>query len=248
MKNTFGGVLGLALLAASFTCSGSLVYAQTPEETSSTAQALVLDVAASGSESMAIWDCDSEDGIGACPVDAQLVGNDELPTATITSAAAEATATEVSATEVSAAEVSAAEASATETSATEVSSAETVAETAIQAVDAIIVEVTQTVTIAVPGEGAAVIEEPAQTGSISEPSTTEPVLVADEKTAPEAAAAPSIEAADAIAVEVTQSVSVAAAGQAVETAEAPASTGSIAESATAEPASMPDATPGDPAN
>jgi hypothetical protein len=235
MKITLAKVMGLALLAASFACSGSLVYAETPEETSAT-QALVLDAAASGSESVAIWDCDSEDGIGACPVDAQLVGSDELSTATITSAAAEVTATEVSATEVSATEVSA-----TEAPATEVSAAETAAAPAIQAVDAIIVEVTQTVMIAVPGEGAAVIEEPAQTGSISEPSTTEPALVADEKTAQEAAAAPTIEAADAVVVEVTQSVSVAAAGQAVETAEAPASTGSIAEPATAEPASMIDA-------
>jgi hypothetical protein len=243
MKNTFGGVLGLALLAASFTCSGSLAYAETPEETSTATQALVLDAAAGGSESVAIWDCDSEDGIGACPVDAQLIGSDELSTATITSAATQAPATEVSTTEVSATEASPAE-----TPATEVSSAEAAAAPAIQAVEAIIVEVTQTVTIAVPAEGAAVIEEPAQTGSISEPSTTEPVLVADEKTAPEAAAAPTIEAADAIVVEVAQSMSVAAAGQAVETAEAPASTGTIVEPATAEPTSMPDATPVDAAN
>jgi hypothetical protein len=238
MTITLAKVTGLALLVASFTCSGSLVYAETPEETSSATQVLVLDAAASGTESVAIWDCDSEDGIGACPVDAQLVGSDELSTATIASAAAKAPATDVSATEVSA----------TEAPATELSAAEAVATPAIEAADAIIVEVTQTVTIAVPAEGAAVIEEPAQTGSISEVSTTEPALVADEKTAQEAAAASIIEAADAVVVEVSQSVGVAAAAQAVEAAEGPASTGSIAEPATAEPASMPEATPGDPAN
>jgi hypothetical protein len=43
-------------------------------------QLILLDAAASGSESVPIWDCDSEDGIGACPVDAQLVGNNEPST------------------------------------------------------------------------------------------------------------------------------------------------------------------------
>jgi hypothetical protein len=224
MTITLAKVMGLALLAASFACSGSLVYAETPEETSSATQTLVLDAAASGSESVAIWDCDSEDGIGACPIDAQLVGSDELSTATITSPAAEAPATEVSATEAPASEVSA---------------AETIATPAIEAVDAIIVEVTQTVTIAVPAEGAAVIEEPAQTGSISEPSATEPVLVADENTAAEAAAAPSIEAANAIEVEVTQSVTVAAPGQAA--GDEPAYTGPLPEPSTTEPVSNLDA-------
>jgi hypothetical protein len=234
MKITLAKVTGLALLIASFTCSGSLVYAETPEETSSAAQALVLDAAVSGSESVAIWDCDSEDGIGACPVDAQLIGSDEISTATITSAATEAPATEVSTTEVLATEASPAE-----TPAIEVSSVEAAAAPTIQAVDAIIVEVTQTVTIA--GEGAAVIEEPAQTGSISEPSTTEPALVADEKTAQEAAAAPTVEAADAIEVKVTQSVTVAvavaASGPDVAASDEPAYTGPIAQRSTTEPVS-----------
>jgi hypothetical protein len=242
MTITLAKVTGLALLVASFTCSGSLVYAETPEETSSVTQALVLDAAASGSESVAIWDCDSEDGIGACPVDAQLIGSDEISTATITSAATGAPATEVSTTEVSATE-----ALPTETPAPEVSSADAAAAPIIQAVDAIIVEVTQTVTIVVPGEGAAVIEEPAQTASISEPLATEPVLVADEKTAPEADAAPSIEAADAIEVEVTQSVTVAVAapGRDVAASDEPAYTGPVAAPSTGDPALSLDAASSD---
>jgi hypothetical protein len=51
---------------------------------------------------------------------------------------------------------------------------------AIGAVDAIVVEVVQTVTVAVPGQDAGDSEEPAHTGSIPE-ATVEPVVMLDAK-------------------------------------------------------------------
>jgi hypothetical protein len=50
---------------------------------------------------------------------------------------------------------------------------------AVEAVDAIVVEVSQSVTVAAPGQEAGDAEEPAHTGSISEPSVGEPVVMRD---------------------------------------------------------------------
>jgi hypothetical protein len=50
---------------------------------------------------------------------------------------------------------------------------------AVEAVDAIVVEVSQSVTVAAPGQEAGDVEEPAHTGSISEPSVGEPVVMRD---------------------------------------------------------------------
>jgi hypothetical protein len=88
---------------------------------------------------------------------------------------------------------------------------------AIRSADAVIVEVTQTVTIVVPGEDAADSEEPAITGSIQEPVAAEPVV---EAAATEASPAPATD--DAIVVEVAQTVTIAAPGQDADDSEAPA--------------------------
>jgi hypothetical protein len=86
---------------------------------------------------------------------------------------------------------------------------------AIRSADAVIVEVTQTVTIVVPGEDAADNEEPAITGSIQEPVAAELVV---EAAATEASPATD----DAIVVEVVQTVTIAAPGQDAGDSEAPA--------------------------
>jgi hypothetical protein len=81
---------------------------------------------------------------------------------------------------------------------------------AVHSADAIIVEVTQSVTVVVPGEDAAVSEEPAVTGAIEEPAATEPALVVEAETTN---ASPTAATDDAIVVEVGQTVSIAAPGQ-----------------------------------
>jgi hypothetical protein len=93
---------------------------------------------------------------------------------------------------------------------------------AIRSADAVIVEVTQTVTIVVPGEDAADSEEPAITGSIQEPVAVAPVVEA-------AATEESPATDDAIVVEVVQTVTIAAPGQDAGDSEAPAVAGSNPE-------------------
>jgi hypothetical protein len=110
---------------------------------------------------------------------------------------------------------------------TELSATEAAPASTIQSVDAIVAEVNQTVTIAAPGENAAVSEEPVGIGSTTAPPAAEPVAMLDADTTVEASQAPAIGALDAIVVEVTETVTVAAAGQ--ETGEGPIYTGSTAE-------------------
>jgi hypothetical protein len=93
---------------------------------------------------------------------------------------------------------------------------------AIRSADAVIAEVTQTVTIVVPGEDAADSEEPAITGSIQEPVAVAPVVEA-------AATEESPATDDAIVVEVVQTVTIAAPGQDAGDSEAPAVAGSNPE-------------------
>ena len=100
---------------------------------------------------------------------------------------------------------------------------------AIQFVDAIAVVVAQTVTVAAPGLNVWDSEEPAYTGSIPEPSATEPVLNLDAKPTTEASVAPAGQSADAIVVAVVQSVTIAVPGQNPSDSEEPAQTGSISE-------------------
>jgi hypothetical protein len=110
---------------------------------------------------------------------------------------------------------------------TELSATEAAPASTIHSVDAIAAEVNQTVTIAVPGENAAVSEEPAGTGSITAPPVAEPVAMLDANTTIEAPEAPAIGTVDAIVVEVVETVTVAAAGQ--ESGEGPMYTASTAE-------------------
>ena len=110
---------------------------------------------------------------------------------------------------------------------TELSANEAAPASTIPSVDAIVAEVNQTVTIAAPGENAAVSEEPVGTGSTTAPPAAEPVAMLDANTTVEASQAPAIGTVDAIVVEVTETVTVAAAGQ--ETGEGPMYTGSTAE-------------------
>jgi hypothetical protein len=67
MTNTLAKVTGLALLAASFAFSCSLVYADT-EDTPSI-QVLTFDAVGNPGEIVAVLDCDGEDGMGNCPID-----------------------------------------------------------------------------------------------------------------------------------------------------------------------------------
>jgi hypothetical protein len=115
---------------------------------------------------------------------------------------------------------------------------------AVQSADAIIVEVTQTVTIVVPGDDAADSEEPAVTGSILEPAATEPASVV-EAAATDASPATEVtevtEAADAVVAEVVQTVTIAAPGQEAGDSEASAVAESAPEPSATEPALTRDA-------
>jgi hypothetical protein len=115
---------------------------------------------------------------------------------------------------------------------------------AVQSADAIIVEVTQTVTIVVPGDEAADSEEPAVTGAIEEPVATEPAA-AVEAAATDASPATEVtevtEAADAIVAEVVQTVTIAAPGQEAGDSEAVVATESAPELSATEPALTRDA-------
>jgi hypothetical protein len=115
---------------------------------------------------------------------------------------------------------------------------------AVQSADAIIVEVTQTVTIVVPGDEAADSEEPAVTGAIAEPVATEPaaaVEAAATEASPATEATEVTEAADAIVAEVVQTVTIAAPGQEESDSEAAVATESAPELSATEPALTRDA-------
>ncbi len=199
MKTKLASVLGLAVLAASFAFGSSLVYAET-EETSSAIEVIALVADTNGAESDMSCVLDSA-GADICTAAEKLAEVDQSSTA----------------------------AGQTELSATEAAPAST-----IHSVDAIAAEVDQTVTIAVPGENAADSnavdsEEPAGTGSITAPPVAEPVAMLDDNKAIEASEAPASSTVDAIVVEVTETVTVAAAGQEATESEGPLYTGSTAE-------------------
>jgi hypothetical protein len=97
---------------------------------------------------------------------------------------------------------------------------------AIHTADAIVAEVKETVTIAVPGDNAGSSGEPACTGAVSEPAAAEPVAVLDAAATTVASAAPTIGEVDA--VEVSQTATIATPGQEAGGSEDPAITGSIA--------------------
>ena len=112
---------------------------------------------------------------------------------------------------------------------TELSATEAAPASTVRFVDAIVAEVIQTVTIAVPGENAADSEEPAGTGSIPAPPVAEPVAMLEVGKAIEAPEAPAIKAVDAAGVEVAETVTFAAAGQEATDCEGPMYTGPTTE-------------------
>ena len=222
MKTKLASILGLAVLVASFTCGSSFVYADAPEAASSAMQVLVPDADANGAEVDKLprmCNCDENN----C-TDAQTAEAGQLPSA-----------------------VSEIEPSTVEPSAVEASTVEESPAPAIQSADAIIVEVTETVTVVVPGEGAADSEEPAVTGSIpaateaaaTEAAATEPAAVVE--AAADASPVPATEATDAVVVEVIQTVTIAAPGQTADDDAEPAVAESTPEPSATEPALTEDA-------
>jgi hypothetical protein len=212
MKTKLAIVLGLAVLVASFTCGSSFVYADAPEAASSAMQSLVPDADANGAEAdklLRMCNCDGAEN--NCTGDAQTAEAAQPPSAV----------------------------SETEPSTIEPSTVEASPAPAIQSADAIIVEVTETVTVVVPGEDAADSEEPAVTGSIPAPAATEPATVVE--AAADASPAPATEATDAVAVEVIQTVTIAAPGQAAGDDAEPVVAESISEPSATEPALTEDA-------
>jgi hypothetical protein len=222
MKTKLASILGLALLVASFTCGSSFVYADAPEAASSAMQVLVPDADTNGAEAVDLPRMCNCDEINC--TDAQTAEAGQLPSA-----------------------VSEIEPSTVEPSAVEASTVEESPAPAIQSADAIIVEVTETVTVVVPGEGAADSEEPAVTGSIpaateaaaTEAAATEPAAVVE--AAADASPVPATEATDAVAVEVVQTVTIAAPGQAAGDETEPAVAESTPQPSAAEPALTQDA-------
>src|SRR5437588_553974 len=86
MKSTFAKVTGLALLAASFAFCGSLAYADTEDATS--IQILTFDAVGNPGEIIAVLDCDTEDGIGSCPLETLLAAEDPTQDKTTSDASA----------------------------------------------------------------------------------------------------------------------------------------------------------------
>jgi hypothetical protein len=166
MKTRFSSALGFALLAASFTFGSSFVYAEAPEVTTS-----ALQTVGPNNETNVIEGLPDGSGGQAGVADASV---------------AEAGVAEAGVAEAGVAEASVAEAQPAEVdqpsslvSETELSSTDELSP-AIRSVDAIVVEVTQTVTIAVPGQDVEDNED--HTGSIRDASATEPIEVLEEQT------------------------------------------------------------------
>jgi hypothetical protein len=221
MTNTLAKATGLVLLAASFAFGGSVIYADAEDATS--IQVLTFDAVGNPGEIIAALDCDTEDGMGSCPVDVILAA--ETPAAETTVA--------------DAFDPAVLEASA--------EPAADIAEPAIRSVDAIIAEVNQIAVIIVPGDAETVIEEPAATGTIEDSAQTTTIALpaaeptTEDKATSDASAPPpneekAAEASAAIVVEVTQSETVAVPGEPVD--EESAVTGSVTGPAPTTPVSM----------
>ncbi len=141
MKTTLAKVTGLALIAASFAFCGSLAYADTEDTTS--IQVLTFDAVGNPGEIIAALDCDTEDGMGGCPVEHSVAAE---PTETTVADAFDPAVLEAAA-----------------------EPAADTAEPAIRSVDAIIAEVHEIAVIIVTGDTETTIEEPAQTAAIAAP-------------------------------------------------------------------------------
>jgi hypothetical protein len=206
MNTTLAKVTGIALLAASFAFCGSLAYADTEDTTS--IQVLTFDAVGNPGEIIAVLDCDSEDGMGGCPVDVAVAAG---PTETTVADAFDPAVLEAAA-------------------------EPDTAEPAIRSVDAIIAEVNQTTVIVVTGDAETAIEVPAQTATIAL-TVTEPTedKTTSDASAPQPNEEKAGEASAAIVVEITQTSTVAVPGQPVD--EEPAVTGSVNEPSPTTPVS-----------
>jgi hypothetical protein len=201
MTTKLAKVTSLALLAASFAFSGSLAYADTEDAPS--IQVLTFDAVGDPGEIIAVLDCDTGDGMGNCPVDITLTP--EIPatnvadafdpavleaTAEATPGAAEPAIGSVDVVIVAgdaanegpataAVPAPAAETAAEDETTGAASAPQPNEEKAGEASAAIVVEVTQSETVAVPGQP--VDDAPVVTGSVVEPSSTTPVSMLDNK-------------------------------------------------------------------
>jgi hypothetical protein len=153
MKTRFSSALGFALLAASFTFGSSFVYAEAPEATTSALQTVGPNNETNVIEGL-------PDGSGG-------------QAGVVQTGVADASVAEAGVAEAQPAEVDHL------LSETELSSTDELSP-AIRSVDAIVVEVTQTVTIAVPGQDVEDNED--HTGSIRDASATDPIEVLEEQT------------------------------------------------------------------
>ena len=217
MKTTLAKVTGLALLAASFAFCGSLAYADTEDTTS--IQILTFDAVGNPGEIIAALDCDTEDGMGSCPVNISVAAE---PTETTVADAFDPAVLEAAA-----------------------EPAADTAEPAIRSVDAIIAEVHQTAVIIVTGRHR---RPRSRSRRRRRPSPRlRPNRTEDKTTSDASVSQPNEEkageASAAIVVEVTQSATVAVPGQPVE--DEPVVTGSIAEPSSTTPVSMLDDKNGD---
>jgi hypothetical protein len=201
MKTTLAKVTALALLAASFAFSGSLAYADTEDTTS--IQILTFDAVGNPGEIIAALDCDTGDGVGSCPVGMTVVADatastvaDAFDPAVLEATAEPAVAAEgaepaIGSVDAIAAVVTGETDSTIEgpAQATEaVTKAETTRDASVsqlteekvaEASTAVVVEITHSVTVGVPGQS--VVAEPAATGSASELSSNSPVSMLDGK-------------------------------------------------------------------
>jgi hypothetical protein len=187
MTTTLAKVTGIALLAASFAFCGSLAYADMEDTTS--IQILTFDAVGNPGEIIAALDCDTEDGMGSCPA-ATIVAADA--TATTVADAFDPAVLEVTA-DVAAdtaepairpvdAIIVTGEAAATAAIPAPDAETATVHETTGdsspvppneeklgKASAPVVVEVTRSLTVAMPGQAE---DEPVVTSSITEPSST----------------------------------------------------------------------------
>jgi hypothetical protein len=207
MKTNFAKVTGFALLTASLAFCCSLAYADTKDTAS--IQILTFDAVGNPGKIIAALDCDSEDGVGGCPVDVVVAASpgttvaDAFDPAILEAAAEPAAETEATIRSVEAIIV---EVNQTEmivvTGKTETTIEQTAAipppeaafedqttsdasvsqlneQKAAEGSAAIVVEVTQSSTVAVPGQPAE--DETVVTASIIQPSSTAPVSMLDSK-------------------------------------------------------------------
>jgi hypothetical protein len=207
MKTKLAYILGLAVLATSFICGGSLAYADALEAESSALLTLAPDANASGAESLDKPHCVFySDGADNCIVNTQLTVVDQ-PSSAI--GETEPSATEAAPTiqfvdaiavivtqsitpaspgliPENSEEPASAESMPTPSATEPVlnSDAKTTTDAssapAGRSADAIVVAIVQSATIAVPGQNLRDSEEAAPTGSISE--ATAPILMLEAKT------------------------------------------------------------------